>query len=251
MVVRMAADRQRFSLGPAFSPVHSGDGLSQIVAQRISSAISTGLIADGDQLPAEERMAAEFNVSTASVRGALEILREQGLVVTRRGRAGGSFAQAPRSFTRHEVVRRFQELSTTELRDLGSEQTAIAGMCADLAARRAVAGNLARLDGLVGELRASKTEVAAARADSRFHIEVAVSCQSERLTNREVSLQAEYVDFLWTPGHAADRFEHAAEHEAIARAIRAEDATLARKLAEDHTLGVFHNLIGRRLRMTT
>ena len=72
-----------------FTPVSTGVGLADVVAQRIAEAITTGVIADGDQLPSEDRLAAQLGVSTVTLRNALLLLRQQGLVVTKRGRGGG------------------------------------------------------------------------------------------------------------------------------------------------------------------
>jgi DNA-binding FadR family transcriptional regulator len=247
----MSIDGQRPVRGPVFGPVHTGAGLPDTVAQRIGEAINMGLIADGEQLPAEERLSAQLNVSTVTLRGALVILREQGLVETRRGRGGGSFAKAPQGTTRSKLLDRMALLTTTELRELADEQLAIAGVSAMLAARRAVSGNVTRLEQLIEELRRTTTDVDAARADSRFHIEVAVSSQSERLTRREMSLQAEYMDLLWIPGGNTDPTLCADQHAAIADAIRTENADRARELAEEHAASNFRRLIDLHLRMTS
>lgn len=73
------------------------------------------------------------------------------------------------------------------------------------------------------------------KAESRFHIEVAIATRSERLTRREVALQAETVGLLWTsclPEKEAEDLH--AEHVAIAEAIAAEDGELAGSLAKRH-----------------
>jgi len=89
-----------------------------------------------------------------------------------------------------------------------------------------------------------------ARADSRFHIEVAVAAASERLTRAEVSLQAELGALLWAPGGSADDARRAAEqHTAIALAISREDVGLARTLAEQHVESNTHKLIEARIEL--
>jgi DNA-binding FadR family transcriptional regulator len=103
-----------------------------------------------------------------------------------------------------------------------------------------------RLRTLVGQLSDASSLGSQIRADSRFHIEVAIASQSERLTRLEVGLQTQLAELLWlppesalTPG-AADSAElldpvvTAAEHGAIAEAIAAEDGDTARALAERH-----------------
>ncbi|MFT3874560.1 MAG: FCD domain-containing protein [Nocardioides sp.] len=86
------------------------------------------------------------------------------------------------------------------------------------------------------------------RADCRFHIEVAIASQSERLTRREVALQAEVSGLLWLPvGSAVDVSRMVVEHQAIAAAVVAEDADKARRLAEEHVDGNLRRLVSMHL----
>ena len=61
------------------------------------------------------------------------------------------------------------------------------------------------------------------KADSRFHIEVAIATKSERLTRREVALQAESVGLLWT-AHLP---------EAEARSVAAEHLLIAEQIGKE------------------
>ena len=56
------------------------------VADRIAAQIERGDIAPGSRLPAERDLAADLGVSYDSVRRAMEVLRERGLIVTVHGR---------------------------------------------------------------------------------------------------------------------------------------------------------------------
>src|SRR5262249_57906050 len=115
------------------APLEESGGRAELIARRLGEAIRVGLILDGEKLPPESDLAARFGVSTVTLREALTILREQGLVSTRRGRRGGSFAHAPADPT--EPLRRF---SVNDLRDLADQRGAISGAAARLAAERAV-----------------------------------------------------------------------------------------------------------------
>jgi len=230
-------------LDQLFDPIHDGSSLADTVAQRIGEAIVAGVIGDGDQLPSEERLASDFGISTITLRSALTILRDRELVVTRRGRNGGSFAQLPTAAFERAARERLRSVSLVELRDLGEEQAAIAGSSAALAARRATPENLTRLDHLVASLTDDDAVVDIARSDSRFHIEVGVSAQSERFTRRQVVMQAEYVDLLWLDTSEDHRARCIAQHRGILSAIRAEEPTVARQRAEEHTRTDFRRLV--------
>ena len=56
------------------------------VADRIAAQIESGELAPGSRLPAERDLAAELGVSYDSVRRAMEVLRERGLITTVHGR---------------------------------------------------------------------------------------------------------------------------------------------------------------------
>ncbi len=220
-----------------FAPLETG-GRVEAVIERLEGAISLGLIPQGEQLPRETELASALGVSTLTLREALAQLRSQGLVETRRGRGGGSFANAPASWDQDRSSHRLQTLGAYELRDLGDLNLAISGMAARRAAERASDEQIARLDSLVEAMEKAQQPSARRQADGRFHVEVAASAQSVRLATSTMSLQAEYCDLLWiTP--AADeeggQFHQriTQSHRTIVDAIRGRDPMRARKLAED------------------
>lgn len=63
------------------------------VAQLLRQGIYSGAVKPGSQLESQNDMAADYGVSVDTARRALEVLREEGLIVTRRGT--GSFALIP------------------------------------------------------------------------------------------------------------------------------------------------------------
>jgi len=257
----MADGRHAVSLiAPLAAP-----GRAEGVVLRVSQAIKLGLLGDGEQLPPEAEFAAQLGVSAMTLREALAMLRQQGLVETRRGRTGGTFVRRLAE-TQPSLLRdRLLALTVEELRDLADEQGAVSGAAARLAATRAPTSSVRRLFTLANELSTATTAAARIRADSRFHIEVALAARSNRLTALEVALQAQLAELRWLPLNPADAagpdaaasgdadggarattrtsedparlLDHraaAAEHAAIAAAIEAEDGLRARLLAEQH-----------------
>ncbi len=215
-------------------PVSSQSRADEVV-RRVTEAIHLGLLSDGEQLPVEVELARLFGVAPMTVREALAELRDQGLVVTRRGRTGGSFVRRPAGPPVEFLRQRLTEHTVTDLRDLVDEHRAIAGQAARLAAERAAQVNMRRLFALTDQLRTSSSLGDRIRADCRFHIELAIASHSERLTRREVSLQAEVSGLLWLPlGPPMDVEVVVAQHQAIASAVIAEDPDKARRLAEEH-----------------
>ncbi|HEY3877716.1 MAG TPA: GntR family transcriptional regulator [Trebonia sp.] len=233
-------------------------GRADEVEQRVSQAIQLGLFADGEQLPPETEFAAQLGVSAMTLREALATLRQQGLVETRRGRTGGTFVRRPAAPAVGVLRERLRGMTTSALRDLVDEQFAVSGAAARLAAARASAASVRRLRRLASQLSCAVTLGSQIRADSRFHIEVAIAAQSERLTRLEVGLQTQLAEPLWLPPDASwtvdgaeplDPVAAAGEHAAIADAIAAEDGALARLLAERHVERNLRRLTALRLAM--
>jgi DNA-binding FadR family transcriptional regulator len=64
------------------------------VTTQLRAIILRGELSPGDRLPNEADLAATFGVSRTTIREALRVLTSQGLVVTERGAAGGTFVTA-------------------------------------------------------------------------------------------------------------------------------------------------------------
>ncbi|HUF98284.1 MAG TPA: GntR family transcriptional regulator [Ilumatobacter sp.] len=229
-------------------PALPSSGVPTTVSRQLSEAIHLGLLAPGEQLPSENDLASQLGVSTASLREALSVLREQGLVETRRGRRGGTFVCGPSETSAARLHRNLHQRSAIGLRDFGDEWSAVAGTSARLAAARASSAHLENLDRLVEQLAAASAVGDRGRAHSRFFIEVALASQSERLTRAEVRLQAETGELLWL--QCDEPFSVSESVERLTRltaAIRNEDAAVARDLAEAHVLRATRWLVQTRI----
>lgn len=235
------------SLSPLVAP-EAPVGRADEIVQRITEALHLGLLDDGERLPAEIDLAAQFGVAPMTVREALAVLRDLGLVETRRGRSGGSFVRRPDGPPVEKLTERLAAMSPSDLRDLFDEHTAIAGQAAKLAAERAAPYAVRRLFVLTDQLGSAATLGDRIRADSRFHIQVAVASQSARLARREANLQAEVAGLIWLPiGPAVDVSAYVEEQHAIAAAVSAENAPEARRLAEAHVMGPLARLTSLRI----
>jgi len=68
---------------------------AELVARQIRNAIIRGELSDGDTLPAEAHLIAEFEVSRPTIREAVRILESEGLVTVARGARGGARISSP------------------------------------------------------------------------------------------------------------------------------------------------------------
>ncbi|MFH9937763.1 FadR/GntR family transcriptional regulator [Streptomyces murinus] len=173
-----------------FSPVDNRARVDTVV-RRLGDAIELGLLADGEQLPGESELAGQLGVSTVTLREALMALRQQGLLITRRGRGGGSFVSLPELPAEERLRTRLRGWSTEELRDLGDHWAALSGAAARLAAQRTEPEDLIQLRRTADELTRAQGAATRFRLYGRFHVELAAAAQSARLTREQLALQGE------------------------------------------------------------
>ncbi|MFV0435513.1 MAG: FadR/GntR family transcriptional regulator [Leucobacter sp.] len=221
------------------------------ITQRIASAISMGMLSVGERLPPEAELASQFGIAVATLRKALAALRAQGVVETRRGRNGGTFVvQAP--FPSAEMLRAaLRTTSVVALRDFFDEQAAVSGMAARLAAERTEPNGRTRLAEFAFQSREARSVRDRSMADSRFHFEIAVLSQSQRLLASEQRLQSELSPFLWCDGfcHASPQSAFT-EHLSIAMAVEQRHPDEAQRLAVEHVWGNMRLIIDGKLALS-
>ena len=67
----------------------------ELVADKIRRQIVAGDLAEGERLPPEDDLTAQFGVARTTLREALRVLESQGLLAIRRGRGGGPVVTHP------------------------------------------------------------------------------------------------------------------------------------------------------------
>lgn len=225
-----------------FAPLETA-GRAEVITRRLTDAISLGVLPDGLMLPSEAELADRLGVATVTVREALGTLRAAGLLRTTRGRRGGSFVCSPADDGRSALLDRLRGLGQGELRDLGDHYAAVGGTCAALAAERADASDVARLETLAPVVRDGRVASEWLRAEGSFHLELAVAAQSARLAREEIELQAEIGPLLWLVHAHADAHADAADaHERLVDAVAAGDGAGARSILESHVHQLVHAL---------
>ncbi|KRC59375.1 GntR family transcriptional regulator [Agromyces sp. Root81] len=224
-------------------------GRAEQVAQRLTDGIVLGVLGAGERLPSEPELARRFGVALITVREGLGILREAGLVETRRGREGGSFVVADDADHRSLITTRLRGLAMVELSDMAVYFGAILAGIAERAAERASAGDAERLEAWL--TAADFGTAASARTNQGgFFLEVAVLSQSARLVREQIRLQAEFGPLLLLGlDDEAQRADATARDRDIVRAVAAHRPAEARTAAGDLVRGLSVPLLAAKARI--
>ena len=227
--VRRHGSRARSAI---FAPL-SDVGRAGQVEQRLTEAIRSGVLAEGERLPSEPELAAMLGVAVVTVREALGGLRAQGLVTTSRGRGGGTVVAADAAADEQALAQRLGSMSRAELHDRGTQYLLLLAGCAELAAERADPGEA---DSLRTLLPAADDPVGDWRhADAELWLSVAALTQSSRATREVVRLEADFGMIVRIPLSDPEvRARTVLAHERLIDAIEAGDPDAARRCARTH-----------------
>lgn len=209
--------------------------LSDTVFERIQRSIKSGAYAVDERLPTEHALATEFQVSRPVIRDALQRLREQGLIYSRRG--AGSFVleqgvREPLGFGQMENL--------SDLEHCYDFRLTIEPEAAAMAARRHSPEALERIKQALSLLRdATNRQAHRADADFMFHLSIAHASVNPYFVTAMQALEEHIAVGMRLHGlslrSTTDGLKRVlAEHAAILDAIRSSNSDLARDLMHRH-----------------
>lgn len=211
------------------------------VVDQIQEAILDGKVKPGDTLPSERELKAQFQTSRGTLREALRVLEQKGLIEIRLGVGGGAVVKAPPMEPIHEsldLLIRFQKISLAHLAEFREN---VEGSVAALAARRATEADIERLETYIREAdELVRMGVGHARefvkVDGQIHQTLAqvtgnpIYILVQQMVHNNI--QRYYEQFLpWTQEMLEENFAHL---RGIVSMIRDRNATGARALAQEH-----------------
>ena len=142
--------------------------MAELVASQLRRQIVRGELAEGEALPSEAALMAQFHVSRPTLREAFRVLESEALITVRRGARGGARVQLPKP----EVAARYAGLILqhrgTTLEDLYVARSLIEPQAVGLLARSRTAEDIARLRAAVEE-EPSDDRGQIVRAHEHFH----------------------------------------------------------------------------------
>ncbi len=146
----------------------------QHVVEQIQSAIFDGEIAAGQRLPSEMKLKDMFETSRGTVREALRVLEQKGLISIRTGVKGGARVEPANTEAMKESMAMLIRHKKVSLQHLAEFRELLEGHAAEQAARLATPETVETLTAILTEIR---THVEAGpkdwdtfnRLDARFH----------------------------------------------------------------------------------
>lgn len=202
------------------------------VRTRIAMAISLGLLRPGERLPDQHEVAAGLSVGTITARRALTSLADEGIVVRRRGRHGGTFvAEEPPA----EALRALAVGPTdfAAVHQLVDRRLLFECSVTHFAALTATEAQLAELEELTATMAASETWAEYHQADEHFHRLVGSASGLDGATEQYHRTLADlYAYFLPYPIeelHAAN-----VDHVELVAALRDRDVVRAVAISRRH-----------------
>jgi GntR family transcriptional repressor for pyruvate dehydrogenase complex len=110
--------------------------VADIVASRLRDDILSGRLKEGDVLPSQESLFAEFGVSPPAVREAIHLLETDGLISVRRGNVGGAVVNLPTAERTAHVISMVLQARTATPADVSEALMHLEPICAGMCAAR-------------------------------------------------------------------------------------------------------------------
>lgn len=204
------------------------------IVDQIRELISAGRIKPGDRLPPERELAEMFNASRNSVRDAMRVLEQMGLVESRQG--DGTYVQSVSAERLAEPLALMLLQSRTQMRELWEVRQVLEPAIAEFAAERITDEELDELEAI---LEAQRLKVdsgfIALEEDTAFHNGIAEAARNTVMLRTLDTL----VDLLRQSRERAlqqrDRPRYSlVGHERILAALRRRDSVGARSEMLQH-----------------
>lgn len=213
----------------------------QDVVEQIQEAIMDGSLAPGRQLPAERELKEQFGVSRGTLREALRVLEQKGLIEIRTGVAGGSIIREANSETLSENLALLIRNRAVSLRDLAEFREGMDGGVAALAAKRCTEEDRTTLQSLLAEAesytkKGRKGWDSFVRTDEQIHMLLARMSGNQLyiavLTSVYHNIHSYYENYLpWSKALVQENYLDLCN---IVKAVSEADAEKAREISQSH-----------------
>lgn len=222
----------------------------QDIVEQIQEAILSGQYQTGDVLPSERELKETFQTSRGTLREALRVLEQKGLIEIRLGMNGGAFVKGSISEPMAEslgLMIRYRKISLLHLNEFRED---VEGIVTARAAERADESDIKKLDGLLAEAakimeNGKEHWLEFLEIDKQFHREVAqISRNPIYIFMHNVihsNIQAYYDEFL--PPNEEILKENYRDLSDIFEAIKKRKPDQACALVQDHVRRFYEHMV--------
>jgi DNA-binding FadR family transcriptional regulator len=230
--------------------------VAELVASRLRDDILTGRLKEGDVLPSQEALFAEFGVSPPALREAIHILESDGLISVRRGNIGGAIVHLPSAERTAQMISMVLQTRAATPGDVSAALLHLEPICAGMCAAREdrlveVVPHLQEaIDAQVEQFDTSARYVPNAR---KFHEAIVSRCGNEPMILLIGSLEviwSAHESSVWSDEyHPVDPMQpktmRAAlrDHHRLLDAISDGNSAKAVRLAQDHLAAARRNTL--------
>lgn len=210
---------------------------SDVLADHLRQQILTDKLPVGSALPVERVLATSVGLGRQTVRDALRVLEIEGLIVTRPGRAGGSFVRRPDASTLERTLNVLVGAQGIPFKSLLEAREGLEPVAAQLAALHRTESDLAMLEESNSELECAMGDMPRfLRCNADWHVAVGTASHNpivEAVVNSlaRVILRSTDIDEFHSAKTMADTI---AAHNKILGAIRASDSVKAAAAMSAH-----------------
>lgn len=247
------------AVAPLTSPLRTADpgpSRGDEITDRLITAIAVGEYLPGSRLPSERELAAALQVGRTTVREAISRLVDAGLLVTQRGRTGGSFVSSQWEDSSRDAVSRTLQARWESIRELSEALSLLHGAVARAAATNHTAADVDLLTQRLAAFRAADSGHPSQQADAALHAAISAAAHNAALATILAELERRLS--VASPAHpwgpvdrmAAMEARSLADHETLIQAICTGDAVSAEDVARRHVridLEIMEEALGRLL----
>jgi GntR family transcriptional repressor for pyruvate dehydrogenase complex len=211
------------------------------VVDEIVTAICDGSIKEGEKLPSEMKLKDIFDTSRGTIREALRVLEQKGLVSIKTGVKGGATIKAANTKPMSDSVGILIRQQKVSLHHLAEFRKMMEGHITEQAA---IIANQDEIKNLSGILQEAKVYIETKpsgwkefhKLDAKFHQCLAQIAKNPlvdaNLATVHDNIQIYFHDYLpWSEALLLENYNDLCD---IVAAIEQKDSLLARKIAEDH-----------------
>ncbi|NOX32238.1 MAG: FadR family transcriptional regulator [Deltaproteobacteria bacterium] len=225
----------------------------QHVVDEIVTAVCDGTIKEGDRLPSEMKLKEMFDTSRGTIREALRVLEQKGLVSIKTGVKGGATIQKANTKPMSDSVAILIRQKKVSLKHLAEFRKMMEGHISEQAAKIAEKEDIKKLKNILQEAETHiKTKPSGwkefHKMDARFH-RVLASIAKNPLIEANLAIVHDNIQIYfhhylpWSEALLNKNFKDLCD---IVEAVEQQDPAKARRLAQDHVVR-FNELMEKNL----